>query len=186
MLVIELLFISSSFVFQSAVVWSEVFQMPCNRKYSPLAAIKILTLKILYIFILTSVLISCKTSKPTMTSWNTKSFSLFTTSDTINLTVTYFAKNSVICYTEAIPYALLIGQTNNPSLPSIPKRITVLAKCDNNNYSIGQNIKVLSIEDPTKETTLRPLYVTTDTTINKVKYHWLLGSENPAIWGKVL
>ncbi len=40
--------------------------------------------------------------------------------------------------------------------------------------------------DPTTETTLRPLYVTKDTTINKQVVHWLIGSEHPAIWGRVL
>jgi hypothetical protein len=100
--------------------------------------------------------------------------------------VTYFVKNSAYCYTEAIPYALFIGQTSNSSISNIPKTITVLAPCDNNTYNIGQNINVLPIQDPTKQSSLRPLYVTKDTTINKQKYHWLIGSENPAIWGKVL
>ncbi len=100
--------------------------------------------------------------------------------------MTYFVKNSVYCYTEAIPYALLIGQTNNLGSLNIPKTITVLARCDNGNYNVGQNIKVLAIQDPTTTTTLRPLYVTKDTTINKQNYHWLIGSENPAIWGKIL
>jgi hypothetical protein len=100
--------------------------------------------------------------------------------------VTYFVKNSTYCYTEAIPYALIIGQTENSANASIPKTITVLARCDNNTYSAGQNIKVVSIGDPTTQTTLRPLYVTRDTIINQQKYHWLIGSENPAIWGKVL
>ena len=121
-----------------------------------------------------------------MTSWNTKTFNLFETKDTINLKVTDFVKNSVYCYTEAIPYAILIGQTSNSSSSNIPKTITVLARCDNNNYNIGQNIKVLAIQDPTNQTTLRPLYLTKDTTINKQKYHWLIGSENLTIWGKVL
>jgi hypothetical protein len=100
--------------------------------------------------------------------------------------VTYFVKNSTYCYTEAIPYALLIGQTDNPNSLNIPKTITVLAWCDNKNYSLGQNLKVLPMPDPTTQTTLRPLYVTKDTTINKQILHWLIGSENPAIWGRVL
>ena len=121
-----------------------------------------------------------------MTSWNTRAFNLFDTKDTINLQVTYFVKNSAYCYTEAIPYALLIGQTNNSKTSNIPKTITVLARCDNNTYALGQNLKILPMTDPTTETTLRPLYVTKDTTINNQTFHWLTGSENPAIWGKVL
>lgn len=139
-----------------------------------------------YIFILASSLTACKTSKPAQTTWATKTFNIFKTTDTINLQITYFAKNTVLCYTEAIPYALIIGQTNNPSARDIPKTITVLAKCDNNSYTIGQDIKVVPTNDPTNETDLRPLYVTRDTAINKIKYHWLIGSEHPAIWGKVL
>jgi hypothetical protein len=115
-----------------------------------------------------------------------RTFNLSKTSETINLEVTYFVKNSTYCYTEAIPYALLVGKTNNPFSSNIPKIITVLARCDNNNYTIGQNLKVLPTEDPTISPTLRPLYITQDTIINKQKYHWLIGSENPAIWGEVL
>ena len=100
--------------------------------------------------------------------------------------MTYFVKNSAYCFTEAIPYALLIGQTDNSTSSSIPKTITVLARCDNNNYSIGQNLKILPIQDPTTETSLRPLYMTKDTLINNQKFRWLIGSENPAIWGNVL
>ena len=129
---------------------------------------------------------SCKTSKPSVSTWNTGSFNLFYTKDTINLQVTYFEKNSVYCFTEAIPYALLIGQTNNRASSVIPKTITVLAKCDNNNYTIGQHIQVIAIEDPTTQTTLRPLYMMKDTLVNNRKYSWLIGSENPAIWGRVL
>jgi hypothetical protein len=92
----------------------------------------------------------------------------------------------VYCYTEAIPYAILVGTTNNPSAPEIPKTVTILAKCNNNSYSIGQNIKIIPIGDPTIGTDLRPLFVTTDTIIDKNKYHWLIGSEHPAIWGQVL
>ena len=143
-------------------------------------------MKLLFILFIAFCLTDCKTTKPTVTSWNTRSFNIFKTNDTINLRVTYFVKNSTYCYTEAIPYALLIGQTNNPLSSNIPMTITVLAKCDNNNYTVGQNLKVLSIQDPTTQTTLGPLYVTRDTIINKQKYHWLIGSENPTIWGKVL
>ena len=129
--------------------------------------------------------IGCKTTKPTVSSWHTR-FNFFETKDTINLKVTYFVKNSTYCFTEAIPYALLIGQTSNSSISNIPKTITVLAPCDNNTYNIGQYINVLPIQDPTKRTTLSPLYMTKDTTINGQKFYWLIGSENPAIWGKVL
>ncbi len=129
---------------------------------------------------------SCKTTKPVSKVWNEKSFIFLETKDTINLKVTFFIQNPVTCFTEAIPYALLIGQTDNPKSPNIPKLITVLAKCDNNSYEIGQKIKVLPIKDPTINTTLRPLYIVKDTLIDNQKHRWLVGSENSAIWGKVL
>ncbi len=143
-------------------------------------------MRLFIILILGLLSANCKTAKTTVTNWNTRTFTLFDTKDTINIKLTYFAKNSAYCYTKAIPYALLIGQTNNPNSSNIPKTITVLAKCDNNNYSLGQNLKVLPIADPTTQTTLRALYLTKDTTINKQTFHWLIGSENPAIWGRVL
>jgi hypothetical protein len=129
---------------------------------------------------------ACKSGQPTNISWGKMKFNLFTTTDTINLQVTDFVKNSTYCYTHAIPYAILIGQTSNAHSSAVPKTITVLAKCDNNKYSIGQSVKVVAIEDPTTKTTLKPLYITRDTIINKTKYHLLVGAEYPAIWAKVL
>ena len=130
-------------------------------------------------------LTNCKTIKQTSKVWNERNFTIFETKDTINLKVNYFIKNSVYCFTEAIPYALLIGQTYNSS-SNIPNTITVLARCDNSNYTIGQRLKVLPIQDPTTLTTLRPLYMVQDTLINNEKRRWLIGSENPTIWGRVL
>lgn len=108
-----------------------------------------------------------------------------TINDTINLRVTYFAKNTVYCCTEGgIPYALIIGNTNNEN--SIPKTLSVFAKCNNESYKIGQNLRIVSIEDPTIGTDLGPLFVTRDTTINNMLYHWIIGAEHPIMWGKVL
>lgn len=131
-------------------------------------------------------LAACKPTKSTVKNWNTESFTLFDTKDTINLQITYFHKNVVYCFTEAIPYALIIGRTNNSAFSNIPKIITVLARCDNNTYTLGQNIKVLPLKDPTTVTTLRPLLIVKDTVINNQKHRWIIGSENPAIWGRVL
>lgn len=141
-----------------------------------------------FLFIISFIgffVIGCKTTKSTIVKRNTHTFILFEIKDTINLQITYFAKNSAFCYTEVIPYALIIGQTDNPADAAIPKSITVLAMCDTNTYVVGQNIKVLPIANPETQSTLKPLYFTKDTIIKNQKYRWLLGSENPAIWGKV-
>jgi hypothetical protein len=122
-----------------------------------------------------------KTTKPISKVWNERNFTIFETKDTINLKLTYFIKNSVYYFTEAISYALLIGQTNNSS-SNISSTIMVLARCDNNNYTVGQILKVLPIQDPTNQTTLRPFYIVQGTLINNQKQRWLIGSENPTFW----
>jgi hypothetical protein len=121
-----------------------------------------------------------------MTNWKVKNFTFLETNDTIDFKVLHFVKNSVYCYTKAIPYALLIGTPKKKLAPNLPETITVLAKCDNQVYKIGQKIKVLPIEDPTSNTSLRPLYITKDTIIKNQKFRWLIGSEFPTIWGRVL
>jgi hypothetical protein len=113
-------------------------------------------------------------------------FQFFTTKDTFDLKVTDFVRNSAYCYTEAIPYAVLIGETQNVNLGKVPSTITVLASCDNKIYSIGQRLRVAPDEDPTANTTLRPLYITRDTTLNGQRVRHLVGAEHPAMWGKVL
>ena len=142
-------------------------------------------MKLFSILLFGILLTSCRTSKHTISDWCGNKFYLFNTKDTINLHVTYFFRNTTLCYTEAIPYALLIGTTNNPANSKIPKLVTVLAKCDNNVYKIGQDIHVVSIMDPTQPT-LRPLFIQKDTMINGKESFWLIGCENPAIWGKVI
>ncbi len=141
----------------------------------------------LYILLIAFFVISCKTTRPTITSWNTRTFNLLKTNDTINLRVTFFVKNSAYCYNSAgIPYAILIGKTENIDNIDIPETITVLALCDNKNYIVGQNIKIAPLKDPTRGSGQGAIDVVKDTVINNEKYRWLVGSENPAIWGKVL
>jgi hypothetical protein len=113
-------------------------------------------------------------------------FQFFTTKDTFNLKVTDFVRNTAYCYTEAIPYAILIGETEGVHSIKLPNIITVLARCDNNMYSVGQRLRVAPAEDPTANTTLRPLYITRDTVLNGQNVRQLVGAEHPVIWGKVL
>jgi hypothetical protein len=167
-------------------LWADNYKIPQLHKALYVGSHKTDTLRLLIILFTGLFFTHCKTTKPTSKVWNERNFTLFETKDTINLKVTYFIKNSVYCFTEAIPYALLIGQTDNPPSSNVPKNITVLARCDNNTYTIGQRLKVLPIQDPTTQTTLRPLYVVKDTLINNQKERWLIGSENPTIWGRVL
>ncbi len=138
------------------------------------------------ILILSFFVVNCITSTQKIVDRNTITFNLFHTNDTINLNVSYFSKNNASCGVHAIPYALLIGQTSTTCSSNIPKTITVLAWCDTQDYRVGQNIKVIVIQDPTTRTGLQPLYKIKDTLIHNQKHKWVLGSEYPAIWGKVL
>jgi hypothetical protein len=111
-------------------------------------------------------------------------FTYFQTSDTIMLKLTDFYKNNVYCYTEAIPYALLIGKPVNSS--NLPRMISILAHCDNNEYRLGDTLKIVQIDNPESKISLHKLSITKDTIIQGKRIMWLIGSEYPGTWGKVI
>lgn len=95
-------------------------------------------------------------------------------------------RNRAYCYSSAgFPYALVVGKTTKRNQGKIPDVVSVLAKCDNKDYAIGQNLQVVPVEDPT-DTNLKPIYITRDTVIGGRTVLHLCGSEYPAIWGKIL
>jgi len=136
----------------------------------------------LKILITVLCLLSCsaKTTYTTSIQWQ---FQTINYEKPFKLTVDKFTKNDAYCFTEAIPYAVAIGKTNAQDLP---KKLSVLLYCDNNLYHVGQILKIQPIIDPTKNTTLNPLYLVRDTLINGQKVKFLIGTENLVIWGKVV
>ncbi|AWA31161.1 hypothetical protein HYN48_14250 [Flavobacterium magnum] len=91
-----------------------------------------------------------------------------------------FHENFAYCATEGIPYALLIGKTDDPRLP---KKISVFSQCNNNHYTVGEKMIIVPKENPTKSTSLKPIYFTKDTIVNSVKFRKIIGCENKIIWG---
>jgi len=92
-----------------------------------------------------------------------------------------FQKNTFYCGTEGLPYALLIGKTNSNDLP---KNITVLSYCDDRIFNVGDKLNIEPTKNPTKSTSLNPIYFVKDTIIDGNKINWLIGSEYKTIWGR--
>jgi hypothetical protein len=132
----------------------------------------------------TLLLVACSFNRHSKNTRIIKLFEIVYVEDTINLKVKYFIENTAHCSTEAIPYALIIGEMRD-SLHN-PMTISVIAKCDNEKYIVGQSLRVIQMEDPTKDTSLSPLYFVNDTVINKIVCRWIIGSEYPAVWGRVI
>jgi len=135
-------------------------------------------MKIIAASLLLLVIFNCAPRK--VKYLNSLRFEFIETKKEFELELTYFQKNLAYCYTEGIPYALLIGKTKDNSLPST---VSVLSKCDNNDYKIGTKFIIAPIENPEKSISLHPIYLVKDTIINKIKYRKVIGSENKAVWG---
>lgn len=101
--------------------------------------------------------------------------------DNFKIKLIEFHKNTAACNTEALPYALLIGETTGSSLPS---KISILSYCDNRVFEIGDELIIEPTKDPTKQTSMNPIYFVKDTIINDMSRRWVIGSENKAIWGR--
>jgi len=102
------------------------------------------------------------------------------------LQVIDFVRNRAYCYSSAgVPYALIIGKTNKRAYDKLPEVVSVLVRCDNKAYAIGQTLDVIPIEDPTG-TNMKPIYITKDTVIGGRTVRRLSGAEYPAIWGRIL
>lgn len=128
------------------------------------------------------ILLACS-SRATLTQSGPSGFQLITYPSQFRLMVDQFIKNDALCATHGIPYALVIGK---PKSQELPNRISVLLWCDNSIYYQGQELSIQPIADPTKETSLHVMYFVKDTLINKQKISFIIGSENPGIWGKVI
>jgi hypothetical protein len=112
-------------------------------------------------------------------------FQFFKLKDTLQITVKEFIKNDATCFTEGIPYALIICDVNNNK--NYPKVISVLAICDNHTYNKGDKLNIVQSYDARiGSSSLNPIYFTKDSTVNKKIFFYILGSEYPAVWGYVV
>lgn len=94
-----------------------------------------------------------------------------------------FYLSTTLCHTEGgIPYSLIIGETTDSDLP--PK-ISVLVECNSETYQKGKEYLILPIADPVAKTDRSYTLLLKDSIMSGEKKLWLLGSEFPAIWGKV-
>ncbi len=143
------------------------------------------TRTVLY-FTVFAIVVSCishRADQSIQQASRTEVFDYFDYKDTIRVNVVEFLPNTAYCYSEGIPYALIIGTTEQHT--SLPKTISVLAKCDNNTYEVGKGLRIVAIADPTSST-LKPIYFTKDTVIHNQTKKWIIGSQYPATWGKVI
>ena len=133
------------------------------------------------ILIILPLLVTCSSKQKIFEIDNNKSvFDYLETKQEFELLITEFYQNTASCGIEGLPYALLIGETNSNF---IPKKVSVLSYCDDRVFKVGTKVKIKPSENPTKLTTMNPIYFIKDTVINGKKRKWIIGSENKAIWG---
>jgi hypothetical protein len=111
-------------------------------------------------------------------------FHFFRLKDTLKITVRKFIKNDLYCFTEAVPYALIIGAVNNDK--NYPPIISVLAICDNNVYKIGDKLNIVQNDSPLIGSSLHPVDFIRDTIIDKKRFLCIEGGEYPALWATIL
>ena len=132
------------------------------------------------LFILISV-ISCKSKKPLILNFEGKTeYEFIETKREFELILTEFKQNTFYCYTEIVPYALLIGKTNNSELP---KKISVLSYCDKRVFKVGDTLKITPSEKPKRTESMGLLYYSKDTIVGGKKVYKKIGTENKAVWG---
>jgi len=133
-------------------------------------------------FLILILIIGCKSQQGIdYSKQNRFEFDYFNTKDIFEIEILQFQRNTASCGTEGLPYALLIGKTKSESLP---EKVTVLSYCDDRIFRVGDKLKIEPTENPTKKTTMNPIYFVKDSIINGEKMRWLLGSENKTIWGR--
>ncbi len=108
-------------------------------------------------------------------------FEYLNVKDSFEMELVKFVRNTAHCGTEGLPYTLLIGKTNSEI---VPENITVVSYCDDRVFNIGDKLNVEPTDNPTKKTTLNPIYFVKDTVINGNKGRWIIGSENKTVWGR--
>jgi hypothetical protein len=140
----------------------------------------------LLVLLVLGFILSCSLTRNQKTKYydTYHDFRYFQTIDTILLKLVRFYKNDAYCYTEAIPYALLIGLPINNQ--NIPDTISILARCDNNIYRIGDTLTIIPIDNPEMSISLHKVSIVKDTLLQGKKTKWSIGSEYLGIWGKVL
>jgi hypothetical protein len=138
-----------------------------------------------YFLLILGFTFSCSISKNRgQLGYKVHDFTYFQTVDTIILKLVKFYENNAYCYTEGIPYALLIGTPLSDS--TLPDTISVLAICDNKKYVIGDTLNILQINNPETTSSLHKITIIKDTLIQRDRYRWAIGSEYQGTWGKVM
>lgn len=124
----------------------------------------------------------CKSQKDiSQLSINKQVFNYFRADSTFEIKITSFYQSKASCGTEGLPYALLIGKTNNKALPDT---VSILSYCDKRIFSVGNKVTIEPTKNPTLESTLKPIFIVKDTMIDHVKTHWIIGSEYQSTWGR--
>jgi len=142
-----------------------------------------ITMRKILLLLTSAIIFACSSPKMSQQTYSlNKGFDFISVSDTFHLTITQFYKNTAHPYTEGLPYALLIGETNQSKLP---KQISVLAIRDNHSYNLGDVVIVHPAENPLKASSLKPIYLVKDTVIGKLNCHAVIGTEYPAVWANV-
>lgn len=131
------------------------------------------------------LLFSCKSKQVIVQAQYYKDFDFIEYNDTIDIVVQEFWQNNGACFqTGGWSYALIIATTNIPIIEN--NTITVLAICNNNIYSKGEKLEIVQLKSDEVGNTVRLIRLFKDTVINNIEYRHYIGSEYPAICGKVI
>jgi|GEM_PF-4567904 len=124
---------------------------------------------------------NCKSKKSILLDFTGKTgFEYVEAENEFEMELTDFHQNTFYCYTEVVPYSLLIGKPNNPSLP---EKISVLSYCDDRVFKVGDILTITPTEKPARLKSMGLVYFMKDTIIDGTKKYEKIGTEHKALWG---
>lgn len=112
-----------------------------------------------------------------------KGFSYVKYNGSFKIEVNEFYPNPALCG-RLLTYALVIGK---PLDHSLPKKISVLLRCDNGVYQVGDTLTITALNDSlAKNTSLNnTMYTVHHKKIKGIDHQRIIGDEYPAMWGVV-
>ena len=80
------------------------------------------------------IITNCKTKQLPIEHLNKPEYEFIEMKNEFKFKLVEFHKNTTFCYTEIVPYALLIREL---LVDSLPKKISVLSHCDHRAFQVG-------------------------------------------------
>jgi len=112
-----------------------------------------------------------------------KGFNYVKYDGSFKIEVNEFYPNPALCG-RLVTYALVIGK---PLDQSLPKKLSVLLRCDNSGCQVGDTLTITALNDSlAKNTSLNnTMYTVHHKKIKGIDHQRIIGDEYPAVWGVV-